>query len=316
MVSVFLVVLQTSFSVTDEAWGERWSQPSNYEDNNLTYFKTAVANKSDKSIKIHLSMLFPRLYKGQSMNNRYIEKNKDRASEIKERSEKDLTGWFARISLRRSLSQYRELLSYHFDCADEWLNKRIKILNEAKTKEEQNKIQEDRKITKLLAEIDTLNTKVKAARGDVQKMDQVSKDIETIKNVLNDEKTTPDNSKQNENTSGHTESDWFTDWLTKLITLKTKVDAARKEVEELNKGRKHIEDIKHLVKNKEEISENTKQIGEHVQKIVGINEKSQLTKLTSDVIDYLKEISGRDSEYIPPDYSSDSYLSLSTIGRR
>jgi len=310
MVSVFLVVLQTSFSMRnpipeyflDEDWGE---SSLIYADDGLKNFKTAVESKDNYLIKSHLSILFPRLYKGQLKNNRYIQKNKALASTIKtESNPENLTGIFGRISLRRSLSQYRELLTYHFDCTYKWLEKRIQILNEAKTKEEQKSKTQDDELKDLLKEL-TLKTKVDVAGADVR-MDEVRQNIENIKNAL-DKKTIPDNSEQNENTSGHTESDWFTGWLTKLITLKTKVYEAWKEVAELNKGRKDIADIKNLVKNKKEISANTKQIGEHVQKIVGINENSQLTKLTSDVIDYLKEIRRLESTDTPPvSYYDDS----------
>jgi len=273
IVSVVLIVVQTSFcvdnemeDVLDDNWNGKeseeryvvpyvidygWEVPflhqKDYAKKYLDDFKTAVADKNDKSIKHWISILFTRLYKGQWVNDRRIRWNKQGSLKIKNRIKKNLKNWFYRLRFRIALNDFNnwELYSYHFDCAYEWLEMRIKTLQDAKQKESETQ-------------------------------------------------------EQNENTSSNTK----TDWLTHFETLKTKVDAARNEVEKLNEARKGLKKIKKLLKNKKEISKNTAEIKKFAREIVASDKNSKLAKLTSDVIDYLKEISGYSQSNVS-EYESD-----------
>jgi len=249
IVSVVLAVLQTSFSLVDEIdedWGTPWSQPLTYGDEDLKEFKIAVADLNNKSIKLCLSRLFTRLYRGEWKNHRYIEWINKGASKIEKNINEDLTKWSSRRSFRSGLSSANsKLISYHFDCAYNWLEKRIKILKDAEEKGEQN-------------ENTSGDTKSKTIQKKLQK-------IKRIENI---------------------------DWVSRFNMLKTKVEAARDEVAKLNEIGIDIKTIKDVLKNKKEIPDNIDQIRQLAHKIVETNQNSKVTALTSDVIDYLKEISG------------------------
>jgi len=284
--SVFLVGLQTSFSV-DEKWWEPWSQPSNFDDKNMGEFEKAVANKDDMGIRVCLSKLFPDQYYGQSINNDIIGQNKKRASKMLERSKEELNGMISRLKFKNTLStsnvldhlNYRTLISYHFDCAYEWLEKRIKRLQDAKQKESETQelLQKDWR-----SEFITLKTKVESAGNEVQELNEAIKEMESMKKIL----------KNRIELLQHAEKRLETDWLSEFITLKTKVEAARNEVKKLNEAMKDIKSITDLLENNQKIPDNLGQIRGLARKISETNENSKLTALTEDVIDFLKKITG------------------------
>jgi len=266
IVSVFLVVVETSFCVdnkvhyvSDVDWSDPSTQPSRYGDEDLQVFEAAVATKDVIGIKVCLSYLFRRLRRGEWINDYAIERNNKGASKIKTRIQKDLTKLFSRsilymirrILFRSALSTAsHELTFFHFDCAYEWLDKRIKILK----KEEKRNASKSR---------DTKSEKQKELQS--ERIDQ---------------KEIPEN------------IEFSTYWLSQLEYLQEKVEAARNKVKELNEALNNIKSIKDLLKDREKIPYNTKEITEFANKIVETNERSNLAQLTSEIIDYLEKITG------------------------